>query len=176
MSKKNIALSALAAVFVLSMAAFAVAGQGHGRGFGGCGGPGNGPNGLYTQLSPEKQAAVDSIYDKYSPQFTELRNQMWTKRATLQAMVNGGNADEAKIGQLTTDISNLRQKMWDMRDAMSNDLTKETGIIAGNGFGSCPGYGQTSCPGNGSGHGFGDGPGYGRGNMRGQGHFGRGMY
>ena len=161
MSKKNLTISALAAVLVLAMAAFAVAGPGYGRG--GCGGPGFGQGNMYSQLTPEKQAAVEKIYDKYIPQFTELRNQMWTKHSTLQAMVNGGNADEAKIGKLTADISDLRQKMWDLRDAMSDELVAETGITAGNGFGGCPGYGQASCPGYGQGE-------------RGQGRFGRGMY
>lgn len=169
MTRKNVTITALAAVLVLAMAAFAVAGPGYGRGNGGaCGGPGYGPGNMYSQLTPEKQAAVEKIFDKYTVKFSELRDQMWTKRATLQAMVNGGNADEAKIGQLTADISNLRQQMWDTRDAMAAELEKETGITAGNGFGSCPAYGQASCPG------YGPGDNFDRGG-RGQGR-GRGMY
>jgi len=160
MNKKNITITALAAALVLAMAAWSFAGPGYGRG---CGGPGNGMNNIYSQLAPEKQAAVDKIYEKYSPKFTELRNQMWTKQSMLQALVNGGDADEKKIGKLTADISNLRTRMWDIRGAMSDELVKETGIVAGGGYGSCPAYGQASCPGAGRGSGGGRGQGQGKG-------------
>jgi len=140
MSKKNITITALAAVLVMSMAAFAVAGQGYGRG--GC--PGYG-SGAYNQLTPEKQAAVDKIFESYRPKFTELRNEMWTKHATLQAMVNGGEADEKKIGKLTSELTELRDTMWNMREKMAVELEKETGI---KGFGARS-YGR-GCPGGGA--------------------------
>lgn len=146
MTKKNVTITALAAVLILSMAAWAVAGPGYGRG--GCGG-----NSMYEQLTPEKQAAVDKIVEKYSGQLSELRNQMWTKHATLQAMVNGGEADEKKIGKLTAELTDLRDKMYDTRKSMSDELVKETGITAGRGFGSCPSYGRSGCPGGGGGFG-----------------------
>ncbi|WP_319541919.1 periplasmic heavy metal sensor [uncultured Pseudodesulfovibrio sp.] len=140
MNKKNITITALAAVLVLSMAAMAMAGQGYGRGHGG--GYGCGGNGVYSQLTPEKQVAVDKIFDKYQPKFTELRDQIWAKHATLQAMVNGGNADEQKISKLTTDITKLRDQMRDTRDAMQVELEKETGIVAFNGRGQGRGQGR----------------------------------
>ncbi len=152
MTKKNITTTALAAVLVLSISAFAFAGPGYGRG-GGCGGPGG--DSTYSQLTPEKQEAVNKIVDKYSEQFKEIRTEMWTKHSTLQAMVNGGQADEKKIGKLTAEVTQLRDKMWDLRDKMSDELVKETGITAGNGFGACPAYGQASCPGGGRGQGRG---------------------
>lgn len=155
MTKKNITITALAAALVLTMAAWSFAGPGYGRG--GCGGPGSGANGAYTQLSPEKQAAVDKIYEKYAPQFTELRDAIWTKHSTLQAMVNGGDANEKKIGTLTADISKLSEQMRTLRTTMSDELVKETGITVGNGYGSCPAYGQASCPGGGQGRGPGGG-------------------
>lgn len=154
MSKKNLSITALAAALILSMAAFAVAGPGYGRGFaGGCGGPGYGPNAAYSQLTPEKQAEVQAIFDKYEPQFEGVRNQMWAKRSVLQAMVNGGKADEKAITGLVNDISKLRDQMWNLRKAMSDELVKATGIAA---FGACPRYAQNDCPG------YGDGPGQGR--------------
>ncbi|BDQ37453.1 zinc resistance-associated protein [Pseudodesulfovibrio nedwellii] len=155
MNKKNITITALAAVLVLSMAAMAMAGQGYGHGQragNGCGG-----NGVYSQLTPEKQVAVDKIFDKYQPKFTELRDQMWAKHATLQAMVNGGNADEQKITKLTTDMTKLRAQMRDTRDSMRAELEKETGIVAFNGRG--PGQRQGrgyngDCYGQGRGDGY----------------------
>ena len=151
---RNITITALAAAMVLTMAALSFAGPGYGRG-----GPGYGAKSAYSQLTPEKQAAVEKIYEKYDAQFTELRNRMWTKQSTLQAMVNGGNADEKKIGSLTADISNTRTQMLNLRKTMSDELVKETGIAAG--YGPCSAYGQDSRFG-GNGHGR-RGPGGGRG-------------
>ena len=113
-----------------------------------------GINGMYSQLTPEKQAVVDKIFDKYQPQFTQLRDQIWAKHATLQAMVNGGNADEKKISKLTTDITNLRDTMFDTREAMRAELEKATGIVAFDGRGR--GY-RGDCYGPGSGRGQGRG-------------------
>jgi zinc resistance-associated protein len=146
------------------MAAFAMAaGPNSGRGFAGaCGGPGYGA--AYSQLTPEKQAEVNAVVDKYQPQFETMRNQIWAKRSTLQAMINGGKDDEQAITKLVTDISTLRNKMRDLRATMSDELVKATGIAA---FGSCPGYGR--------GFDGDDGPMQGRG-MHGQGMYGHGMY
>lgn len=154
MTKKTFTITALCAALVLAMAAWSVAGPGWGRG-GGCGGPGWGGQSGYSQLSPEKQQAVDKIYEKYTARFNELRTNMWSKHATLQAMVNGGDADEQKIAKLTKEITEAKDKMWQLRKDMSEELVAETGITAGSGYGSCPGYGQASCPGYGGGNGRG---------------------
>ena len=152
MNKQNIAIAALAAFLVISMTAMAFAAPGQGRGAN----RGNGfqCNGAYSQLTPEKQQAVDVIFDKYEPKFDELRTQMWAKHSVLQAMVNGGDADEKKISGLVADITKLRDQMRDTRDAMRAELEKETGIVGfgGRGRGGC-GYVQ------GRGQGYGDGSG-----------------
>jgi zinc resistance-associated protein len=158
------------------MAAFAVAGPNYGRGYvGACGGPGYGPGAAFSQLTPEKQAEAKAVVDKYQPQFETIRNQIWAKRSVLQAMVNGGKADEKAITKLVTDISNLRNEMRDQRSAMSEELVKATGIAA---FGACPGPGYGRDFDGGRGHGmYGQGM-YGQG-MNGQGYgrgMGRGMY
>lgn len=168
MQKKNIAIPALAAVLVLSMAAFAVAGPGPGPGRGcpgGCGGPGNGPRAAFSQLTPEKQAEARAVMDKYEPEFETIRNHIWAKRSVLQAMINGGQADEKAITKLITDISSLRNKMRDLRAARADELVQATGIAA---FGvrPCPGFGQWGGPD--------DGPGQGN-RMRGPGMDGLGM-
>lgn len=162
MSKQNLTISALAAVLVLGMAAFAVAGPGAGAGRG----PGCGQGALYSQLTPEKQAEANAIFDKYEPQFEGIRNQMWAKRSVLQAMVNGGNADEKAITKLVNDISKLRDQMRDLRKAMSDELVQATGLTAFGDFGPCQRYAQTDCPGYGQNQGrMGNGMGYGRGMM-----------
>jgi zinc resistance-associated protein len=175
MSKKNITISALAAALVLSMAAFALAGPGQGRGFSGpCAGPGYGPGAMYNQLTPEKQAQADAIVDKYEPQFEAVRNQIWVKRSTLQAMINSGKADEAAIAKLVEGISEQRSKMFELRKAMGDELVQATGIAA---FGDCPRRGPGYGRGYGPGMGDGSGParGYGQGMGSGQG-MNRGMF
>ena len=177
MTKKNLSTMTLAMILVLAMAGFAAAGPGYGpgngpgNGRGGCGAWGGqaGPQGWYGQLTPEKQAAVAKIFESYRPKFDEVRVSLQAKRNVLQAMVNGGQADEQKITKLTQDMSNLREKMFDLRQALNDDLAKETGINVaqmGRGFGqgrnfNCagPGYGSGDCPGYGQGRGMrGNGP------------------
>ncbi|WP_285905330.1 Spy/CpxP family protein refolding chaperone [Pseudodesulfovibrio pelocollis] len=159
MTKRNITTTALAAILVLALASWAVAGPGYGRG--GCGGPGFSGQNPYAQLTPEKQAAVEAIFDKYRPQMEQLRDSLWTKHATMQAMINGGKADEKKLGALVAELRSLREKMGELRADMNDELTKETGIEApfgrkGRGFG--PGFGPDGCPAFGKGYGKGCGP------------------
>ena len=176
MTKKNLSTTTLAMILVLAMAGFAAAGPGYGpgNGRGSCGAWGGqaGPQGWYGQLTQEKQAAVDKIFESYRPKFDDVRVSLQAKRNVLQAMVNGGQADEKKITSLIQDMNNLREKMFDLRQALNDDLSKETGINVaqmGRGFGqgrsfNCagPGYGRSDCPG------YGQACGQGRG-MRGNG-------
>lgn len=159
MTKKNITISAMAAVLILAMAAMAIAGPGYGRG------PGSGNCPAFSQLTPEKQAEVDAIMQKYEPKFDELRTAMWTKHSVLQAMINDGDSNEKKMGKLTAEMTTLKTQMRDMRTAMSEELTTATGIdlsqVRGGRGRGCGGY-QQSCAGN-YGGGFQRGQGYGRG-------------
>jgi len=177
MTRKNVTTFALALALVMTVAGFAAAGPGgqgsYGRG--GCGawsggpaGDGPGLRGIYGQLTPEKKAAVDKIFEGYRGKFTAVRNEIETKHAVLEAMINGGQADEKKIGKIVSEMSGLRDQMFDLRSNLRADLSKELGIeLPETGFGR-------GCPGFGSGAGFGPDncPGYGAGNGSGQ---GRGM-
>lgn len=167
MTKKNLTTMTMAMILVLAAAGFAFAGPGYGPGSGrgGCGAWSGqaGPQGWYGQLTPEKQAAVEKIFESYRGKFGEVRTAMQAKRSVLQAMINGGQADEKKITKITQDINSLRDKMFDLRQALSDDLVKETGIETarlGRGYGSAyncagPGYGSENCPGNSYGNGRG---------------------
>ncbi|MBG0789426.1 MAG: Spy/CpxP family protein refolding chaperone [Desulfovibrionaceae bacterium] len=165
MNTKNISIAAMAAFLILGMTAMAFAAPGQGRN-----GRGAGLNskGVYSQLTPEKQKAVDAIYDKYDGKFDSLRTQLWTKHSTLQALINGGNADEKKIGGLIADINELRDQMRDTREAMRADLEKETGLVCfGPRLGQDRGLGMG--PDQGRGPGMGYKRGYGKGFNRGPG-------
>ncbi|MDD3310751.1 Spy/CpxP family protein refolding chaperone [Pseudodesulfovibrio sp.] len=172
MTRKNVTTFALALALVMTVAGFASAGPGgqgyHGRGGCGawsggpaCGNGGPGLRGIYSQLTPEKKAAVDKIFESYRGKFDAVRNELETKHAVLEAMVNGGQADEKKIGKVVSDMSGLRDKMVDLRKDLRADLSKELGIeLPETGFGR-------GCPGFGSGNGPDDCPGYGPGQGRG---------
>lgn len=158
MNTKNLNIAAMTAVLVLTISAMAFAAPGQGRGKArGC----FQQNGAYSQLTPEKRQAVDAIIDKYNVKADELRASIWVKHSVLQAMINGGDANEKKIAGLVADITKLRDQMRDNREAMRAELEKETGIVAFGGRGFRPGQGRG--PGMGNGQGPGMGPGMGRG-------------
>ncbi|ADU63807.1 MAG: periplasmic heavy metal sensor [Pseudodesulfovibrio sp.] len=159
MTKKNITTTVMAAALILALSSWAIAGPGSGRG--GCGGQGWGQT-PYAQLSPEKQAAAEAIVAKYDGQIDEARDALWTKHATMQALINGGKADEKKLGALVSEIRVLRDKMGELRASMNDELVKETGIMpragrCGRSFGPDCGSGY------GCGQGMQDGPRYGQG-------------
>ena len=150
MTKKNITIIALTGALVLAMTAMAFAGPGWGRGAG-CA-----TEAAYANLTPEKRAEVDAVYEKFQAKFSELRKEMWTKHATLQAMVNGGDADEKKIAQLAGDITDAKDAMWSLRKDMADEVTEITGILPSD----CPVGGQAGCAAYGGGRGWGGGQKY----------------
>lgn len=138
MSKKQIALFSISLMAVLAMAVSAFANPGWGRG---------GP-----QLTPEKQAAVEKIFDKYQDKFVELRSELWAKHTQLEAQMKAENPDQKVIESLTDDIVKLRMDMYKNRTQMRDELTKETGFEFGRGGCGGPGNGaRGGCPGGGSG-------------------------
>ena len=148
---KKTLTTTLALALVLAMSAVSFAGPGYGRG--GCNGQGKG---MYSQLTPEKQAEVDTIFKKYDSQFDELRTQLWTKHSVLQAMLNNGDSNEKKIGKVPADITVLGNQMRDLRESMNKEISAATGIEVaslrgqGCGRGKGQGYGRNgNCPGSG---------------------------
>lgn len=148
-TKRNILTLSLSALLIVSLSVFAFA-DGHGRyRDGGC--PGR--SGEFSQLTPEKRAAVDSIFKKYDAQFAELRTEMMTKHSVLEAMINKGETDEQKIGALVGGIQSLRGQIQDLRGKMSVEIEKETGISMD--VRNCAGF--QGGRGHGRGHGYGHG-------------------
>ncbi|WP_319469159.1 Spy/CpxP family protein refolding chaperone [uncultured Pseudodesulfovibrio sp.] len=177
-TKKNMMIVPLSALLILALSSFAFAyGQGKGRG---CNGDGPGMRAGYSQLTPEKRAAVDAIFAKHRGEMTELRNAMLTKHTVLEAMVNDGNSNEKKIGKIVNEMSELRVKMQELRDKTFSEIEKETGLVMGRGFGGgqCGGFGPGGQCGFGAGPrggaGYGDCPGLGNGRGMGRG-MGRGF-
>lgn len=161
MTKKTLMIT-IALAAMLSMAAMAYAGPGYGRG-GGCGGYGYG-NGAYSQLTPEKQAAAEKIFDKFRAKQTALHDKAVAARIKLDAIANSGTPDEKRIDELVAEMSSLRNQMWENRTAMAKEFEAETGLQfsgrggRGSGSGYCEGYGGGRGY-HGGGHGYGHGRG-----------------
>lgn len=164
MTKKTLIIS-VAMAALLSMAAMAYAGPGYGRG--GCGGPGYGyGNAPVDQLTPEKQAAVDKIMEKFQQKQLQLRDKASAAHIKLEALSNSGNVDEGRIDSLVAELSKIRTQMWENRTAMAKEIEAETGIQFQGRRG--PGYGPGYCAGYGNGggrgyHGYGHDGGRGHG-------------
>lgn len=158
--KKNITTTVLAAAMILAVSAMAVAGPNYGQG------RGNGAGrGVSCQITPEKWAEVDAVTAKYADQFEALRTQMWAKHSVLQAMINKGDANEKKIGTLVGEITELRDKMRDLRETVSKEVVEKTGVQLADGrgcgrgqnrgMGQGRGMNQNQCQGQGYGMGQG---------------------
>lgn len=152
MKKRLVTTIAVLALVSFSALAFA-APRGGGRG------PGAGAD-PYSALTPEKQAAVTKILDKYHVKLGDLREQIWAKHTELQALSQSGKAERSDIQTLVADIAKLRKAMNDQRDAMRAEIEKETGVKGfGRGYhrggmGGGMGFGGADCP-----RGLGMGPG-----------------
>lgn len=166
---KKITLASLAVIAVLAISsmAFAGPGQGHmGR---------NGQPGMWNNLTPEKQAEVKKIFDAHREKMDGLRDQLWAKHTTLDALVDSGKATKSDIESLVSDMVKIKRNMDRERDALSTELEKTTGLrfFGGPGFGcGGPGFGQGYHHRGFKGHGRGMGPGYG---MMGYGQMGPGF-
>ncbi|SMF00897.1 periplasmic heavy metal sensor [Desulfovibrio gilichinskyi] len=122
MKKKT--LIPLAIVFVLSMAAVAMAGGGYHNGYH------NGGNwAALNQLAPEKQQLAQEIISKYETTFRTLKNEQWAKRTELDALVNSGKADKATIHAMVKDLSDVREKMFTTHQKMADELEQVTGLV-----------------------------------------------
>ncbi|MES9996588.1 periplasmic heavy metal sensor [Desulfovibrio aminophilus] len=149
---------ALSMVLGLAAASYAFGGYGHGM-YGG--GPGYGMMDEYTQLTPEKRAAVDKLFAEHRKAVQPLRDELFVKQAELDAVERQQSPDLNAVRTLAKDITTLRGKLFDQGEAFRAKVEKETGIEMGPGRGYGMGYGRGS--GMGYGHGYGHGYGMGAG-------------
>ncbi|MGE4504828.1 MAG: periplasmic heavy metal sensor [Desulfovibrionaceae bacterium] len=160
MTNKRNTTIALATVLALVLAAAAWAGPGHGQGR-------NSHANAYAQLTPEQQAAADTIFDKYRTKMGELREKLWLKQAELDALVDSGAATRGDIKELVGDIGELRADLFEQREAMSEELEAAGISFWGMGGRGCSGGGYGMMGGQGMMGGCGGGQGMGPGNYPG---------
>jgi len=82
-------------------------------------------------LSPEKAASAEKIYDRGQAKIQPLRDNLYAKRLELNALAQNPNTKPATIKALAQDITELRQDIREQRDIMATSLEKETGMNAG---------------------------------------------
>lgn len=114
----------------------------------------NGP--ARVELTPEQQEKAQVVFDKYHDDMVNIREDIWAKQTTLEALTTSGKATKSDIVELVEDISKLRTELQTKRDAFQGELEAATGIKTG-GFGRGFGGGRGSgCSGSGGGRGPGN--------------------
>lgn len=132
-------------VAVLVMAA-PLAAEAHPRGHGGqhagyCddNGPGRHRGAWFQGLTPEKQQAVTALFEAHQAKMQPLREQLWKKNATLEALSGNPKVEPKEITAMVEEIAKLRNQIFTERNEFADRVEKETGIKAphamGAGFG-----------------------------------------
>lgn len=154
MNTKSMRIVVLSGLVILITAALAFAQPGMGRGGWGPGGcPGYGA-GQVQNLTPEQQQKFDALFAEHQKKAFALHEDIWAKKAELNALAQNPNTKPERITQLVNEIKTLRAKQYEQREAFRAALQK-AGLPAA--YGNCGGVGG----------GCGDGPHGGRGMMRG---------
>jgi len=69
----------------------------------------------YGSLTESQRAELDKLEQNFFNDTAKLREEIWTKSAELNTMLNSANPDANKVRALQKDISNLRAKMGEKR-------------------------------------------------------------
>ena len=161
-TKSLILVAAL--VSMISLASTAMAANGPGRGPGAMAGMGGSE---FSALTPEKATAFRALQREFRDKTQPIREQIWVKNTSLQALSANGKSEPQQLLALVTEISALRSQLYTEHTAFAERVKKDIGI-------DMPMHGGMGM-GMGMGMGKGDGMGSGWGH-RGGGHGGRGGF
>ena len=67
--------------------------------------------GPYSNLTDNQRAELGKIEQKFYNDTAKLREEIWTKSAELNTLLNTSNPDAAKVKAVQTEISDLRAKL-----------------------------------------------------------------
>lgn len=118
---------------------------GHGgqhMGYMGNDGPGMHRGGWYQNLTPEKQQAVSALFEAHRAKTQPIREQLWLKNTTLDALSANPKVEPKEITALVEEIGKLRNQLFTERKALAERVEKETGIKAPYAMGDGFGYGH----------------------------------
>jgi zinc resistance-associated protein len=129
--KRNMIITT-AVIAVLLTASLVFAGR---YGTGNCprqgGGAGSGP--VLEQMTPEKQQAFETLRQTFRDRMLTLRDQMWVKRAELQALSVNPNTKPETLTGLVKELGDLRSTMQQERNSFHEQVRSEIGIELGKG-------------------------------------------
>ncbi len=96
----------------------------------------------YGSLTPDQQAQLDQLRQKFYNETADLRSQLWAKRGELNSLLTAQNPDQNRVRELQNEINDLRAQLSQKR----LDFQLEAKKIAPNagpgaGWGG-PGYGR----------------------------------
>lgn len=93
----------------------------------GCG-PGMRGGDWYQALTPEKQQAVSALFEAHRAKVEPIREQLWLKRTTLDALSSNPKVEPQELTALIGEIAKLRQQLFAERKAFAERMEKETGV------------------------------------------------
>ena len=81
------------------------------------GGPAYGPGygGWYGNLTEDQRNQLETLNKKFYDETSQLRNDLWAKRAELNTLLNTSNPDTEKAKALQKEISELQAKLAQAR-------------------------------------------------------------
>ncbi|HWR05142.1 MAG TPA: periplasmic heavy metal sensor [Humidesulfovibrio sp.] len=93
----------------------------------------NGGNGMMyghgmampANLPPEKQAAVQKLYNDFNAATGPVRQQLYAKQAELNALYYGGTPDTKKYQALSREVADLNAKLYEAQANLRGQLAKE---------------------------------------------------
>ena len=120
------------------------------------GGPGAGPCWLESgDLTESQQVELDKLHEQFVKDTAKTREEIWTKSAELDTLMDSSNPDPKKVKTLQREISNLKAKMSERRidfELQARKIAPDARFGRGYGKGYGRGYGR--------GHGWGHHHGY----------------
>lgn len=131
---------ALLAALVMAMPLAAQA-----RPFGHGSGPGpGGPGGWCQTLPQEQRDAVWKMMQEHRAKMQPLRDQLWIKSRTLDALSGNSKVDPKDIEKMVNEMAVLRTQLREEHRAFADRVKKETGVdVPGAGCGmGMGGYGR----------------------------------
>ena len=108
----------------------------------------------YDRLTEGQRSQLDRLHQKFYDETAQLRNEIWSRSAELNTLLNSANPDAEKAKTLQNEISDLRAKMAQKRIDFELEVRKiAPEVRSGRGYGR--GYRSDM-------RGYGPGMGYGR--------------
>ena len=108
----------------------------------------------HENLTEEQRSQLDGLHQRFYDETAQLRNEIWSKKAELNTVLNSSNPDAEKARALQKEISDLKAKMAEKKINFELEVRKiAPEIRSGRGYGR--GYRSHM-------RGYGPGMGYGR--------------